>query len=218
MPKARQGSRIDGPAGRRAERGYTLAEVVMVVALIALMTTISLFGWQTIRQRSHMTAASRLTRSFIYEARMMSIYRGVNHFVVIDQNGGTIRIHEDSGSVPGSFDDGDKQVTAAELPAGVKIELPVDPAELPSPLDGSILTDAWSLPQPDPTARWGSDLKGLMTTPTGLIESAEDSPSVVGNGVIVFSDRFDNVSAVGIRGATGSVRAFEYVDGAWKEL
>ena len=59
---------------------------------------------------------------------------------------------------------------------------------------------------------------GPCMTPTGLVQSAEPTPTTIGTGVIVFSDAQNNTSAVTIRGREGGVRSFHYYNAKWKEM
>ncbi len=117
-----------------------------------------------------------------------------------------------------ALDANDRRVSGTHLSRGVGLILPAGPGSIVSPLDASSVLAAWSLPLPDSNARWGTDLRGLMTTPTGLVQSAEATPQTIGSGVIVFSSGNSEASAVGIRGLEGSTRAFELRDGGWKAL
>jgi len=198
--------------------GLSLVELLVVVALIGMVVLGAGITWQRSRGRAEAKAAARLTKVLLYQARMSSIYEGVNHFVVVDPDNKRIEVYADTGATPGSFDADDPRVAATHFNAGVALSLPAEPASLTSPLDATALTSAWSLPEPDSDARWGSNLKGVMTTPTGRVQSAESTPATIGAGIIVFSTGQNDTAAVGIRGGEGSIRSFELFKGQWKGL
>jgi type II secretory pathway pseudopilin PulG len=203
---------------RRHEAGLTLVELLVSLVVLASVTTGTLLMWQRAHIRAVSTSVARLTKLYIHQARMRAIHDGVNHFVVLDPENKRLEIHADVGTTAGSFDDDDELVASTELSDVVALTLPTEPDPLTSPLDATNVTQAWSLPAPDTSARWGPDLRGVMATPRGLIASAEASPTTISTGVIVFSTRDDVTSAVGIRGLEGSVRSYELLAGAWKEL
>lgn len=217
----------DGPGERAANLrrriglrsdGYSLIEVMVVVGIMTLIMAASVAAWGLTRGRAETRAAARLTRVFLHKARMNSIFEGVNHFLVVDPANNLVEIYADTGTVPGSFDDADPRLARTILKSSVKLVLPAQPSPLGSPLDSSTITNSWDLPTPDSSARWGTQLMGLMTTPTGLIQSAEATPTTIGSGMIVFSNGEDQTSAVGVRGREGFVRAFELSNGQWKDL
>jgi len=194
-----------------------LAELLTVILIMGLIAVAGGVTWQKSLARSRATAAARKMKLYIHQARMKSIHQGVNHFVVFDPDNGTVEVFEDTGTTVGSFDNDDIRVSRSGLESGAFLQLPSEPSPMNSPLDSTAVGSAWALPAPDQTARWGTDLRGVMTTPTGLIDSAESTPAPITSGVMVFTTR-EVTTVVGIRGLEGSVRAYEWFEGAWREI
>ena len=194
-----------------------MVELLTVVALMGIIAIASATAWRATAARARATATARVLKLYIHQARMKSIHQGVNHFVVVDPVNGTLDIYEDTGTTVGSFDDADPRVNRRGIEQATQLGLPPATASLTSPLDSTTITSGWSIPLPDQTARWGTTLRGVMTTPTGLIESAESTPAPIASGLVVFSTR-DTTTAVGIRGLEGSVRSYELRDGKWREI
>lgn len=202
----------------KREAGYSLAELLVVVAIISMVVLAGGAAWQDFRKKTDVASAARMMQGFIHKARMLSVYRGINHFVVLDPARGTLGIYGDSSLPTGKFDAGDARVAGENLSSSVALALPARPSPLPSPLGGGSLTEAWLLPLPDAAGAWGNSLRGIMTTPAGMIQGAESTPRTIGDGVIVFSDRTGQASSVALRGQVGSVRSFQLLGSTWKEL
>jgi hypothetical protein len=194
-----------------------MVELLTTVTILGLIAVASGLAWKAAAQRSRATSAARTLKLYIHQARMKAIHQGVNHFVVLDPDNMRVEVFEDTGSTVGSFDSDDPRVSQSGLDTGIELSLPAGTASLTSPLDASTVTDGWDLPLPDTGARWGSSLRGVMTTPTGLVTSAESTPAPITAGLVVFSTR-DVTTAVGIRGLEGSVRSYELRDGTWREI
>ncbi len=214
------GTRSDGVAASRPERcgGVTITEMLVLTAILGIVLLTGMAGWQTYRRKTDISSAARTLKTTIHKARMLSVYRRVNYFVVINPAANTVAIHEDSHAPVGKFDSGDPRISFEALPSSVRMQLPAQPSPLANPLGGSALSDAWSLPLPDTSAAWGSGLRGVMTVPSGRVQSGEATPATIASGVVVFSDNTGRTSSVGLRGQAGSVRAFELLDSGWKEL
>jgi type II secretory pathway pseudopilin PulG len=199
-------------------RGFSAAEILAVVAMLSLAVLAASAAWNNLRRKTEIDSSARLVKSYVYRARMLSVYRGVNHFVVLDPAQKTISIFRDSSSPVGRFDPGDVRVGSEALPATFSLNLPSTPSPLPNPLGGLPLTDAWSLPLPESGGAWGGSLRGFMTTSSGMILSGETSPQTIVSGVLVFSDRQGVTSSLALRGQMGIVRAFQLLPSGWKEL
>lgn len=217
---ASAGTRAGGccRTGLRCEGGFSLPEIVLVVALLGIAMAISMAAWSNFMRRSEVMEAARLSLKYTYQARMLSVYRGVYHFVVIDPTAKKIGIYEDSSSPFQKFDNGDTKVDEEPWPPSVSLALPPGVSSLPNPLGGAAVTAAWSIPDPDSSARWGTTLKGFMATPNGVINSAQATPAVISTGVIVFADGTGQTTSVGIRGQMGSVKPYRYDGSAWQVM
>jgi prepilin-type N-terminal cleavage/methylation domain-containing protein len=200
-----------------SQAGFSLAELLTVVAIMGFIAMASAMAWQKTAARARATSTARTLKLYLHKARMKSIHQGVNHFVVVDPTNGTLDIYEDTGTTVGSFDDDDPRVSRKGMGPATVLGLPSGTASVISPVDSTTVNNGWALPLPDSGARWGSKLRGVMTTPTGLIKSAEASPASIGTGLVVFSTK-DTTTAVGIRGLEGSVRSYEFYDGKWREI
>jgi len=194
-----------------------MAELLTVVALLGIIALASATAWRSTAARARATATARVLKVYLHQARMKSIHQGVNHFVVVDPVNRTLDIYEDTGTTVGSFDAADPRVARKGIGPSTELGLPANTASLVSPLDSTTVTSGWSIPLPDQSARWGTTLRGVMTTPTGLIQSAEATPTSIASGLVVFSTH-DTATAVGIRGLEGSVRSYELRDGKWREI
>ena len=200
------------------ERGFSLPELLLVVAILGISALVAMAAWNNFLRKSEAMSAARLTQKYLSQARMLSVYRGVYHFVVIDPTAKTISIYEDSSSPFQKFDNGDTKVDGEPWPTSISMALPAGVSSLPNPLGGSTITNAWTIAVPDATARWGSTLKGVMGTPNGAIDTAEATPAVVMAGVIVFSDASGQITSVGIRGQMGGVKSYRYDGTNWQVM
>lgn len=202
----------------RGDKGFTLPEILVVLLLVGLAATFSIAAFSTFLRRSEVMMAARLSQKYVYQARMLAVYRGVYHFVVLDPTAQTIGLYEDSSSPFQRFDAGDTKVDLEPWPTSVSLAFPSGASTLPNPNGGAALSSAWSLPLPDSTARWGTTLRGVMTTPNGVIKSAESTPAVISSGAMVFADGTGQTTSVGIRGQMGSAKSYRYDGSAWKVM
>ncbi len=211
---------------RRTSGGFSLAELLTVIAIIGLVSTVAAVSWSANRGRMLTANAARTTKALLHQARMSSIHQGVNHFFVFDPAESRIGIFADTGTTVGEFDDSDPWIGGTILEGAVQLRRP-SIGRVMHPLDRSVLSNSWQMPLPDSSARWGADLRGLRITPTGVIESAEATPQPIGVGALLLSDPQNNLTAVAIRGREGLVRGYQLIGCTgrrrqrtceWKEL
>ena len=201
---------------RRNSAGHSLVEVLIVLALLALTATISSLAWSHYLGRTATMQAASIVRGKISEARMLAVYRGLNHFVVLDPSQRTVSIYQDSSVPLGEFDDGDPRIGTEHWPDTVHVAFPPSETTLPNPLDGNTMYDAWSIPRAEGPG-WLGALHGLLATPSGALASADLEPEVIHAGVIVFTNDVGQTVSLGIRGQFGNVQWFRLVGSGWQE-
>ena len=204
--------------GARSARGYSLVELLIVLAFLGITSVIGASAWISARKQTECTQAARIIKSFILEARMLAVYKGNDHFVVFDPATRVLSLYSDTTTPLGVYTTGDTRLRREALPPRALLSLPATPSPLASPLGSGNLSSAWEIALPDTSGAWGTTLRGIRTTPTGQIESVESTPTTVTAGVIVLSDINGNTVAVGVRGQLGSVRSFKLLGTAWSEL
>jgi prepilin-type N-terminal cleavage/methylation domain-containing protein len=198
----------------KREKGHSLVEVLIVLALLAITATISSVAWSRYLSRTATMQAARVVRSAMSEARMLAVYHGLNHFVVFDPSERTVSIHQDSSVPFGEFDDGDPRVGGEHWPESVHVAFPPSVTGLSNPLDGGALNDAWTIPSAVGEA-WRGGLHGVLATPSGAISSADLEPEVIRAGVIVFTDDSGRTVSLGIRGQFGNFQWFKLTGTTW---
>jgi len=204
-------------ARKRAERGSTLIQIMVVLVFVGIASVIGGTEWINARKNAECTAAARLFKSFLLEARMLSIYKGNTHFIVFNPASKTLSLYADTHAPLGVYDSGDTRTRMEQLPPRASLSLPATPSPLAGPLGTGNVTDAWGIALPDTASAYGSTLRGVRATANGQIETVEATPQTVTAGTIVLSDIDGNTVAVGVRGQLGSVRAFKLVGGVWRE-
>jgi hypothetical protein len=202
----------------RPAAGFSIIELLVVIAFLGVATLISGKVWIQTQRQTECTQAARIVKSFLLEARMLSVYKVKNHFVVFDPATRMLSLYADTATPLGVFTTADTRLRREALPTRATLALPTAPSPLPSPLDGSTISSAWGIALPDTSGAWGSNLRGVRATPTGQIQTVEATPQSITAGTIVLSDNQGNAIAIGVRGQLGSVRSFKLVDSAWKEL
>jgi type II secretory pathway pseudopilin PulG len=205
-------------AKRRRAAGYSLIELLTVLMFLGITIAVGTTVWIKSREQTECTQAARLLKSFILEARMLSVYKVQDHFVVFDPTARTLSLYADTATPLGVFTTADTRIRQEQLPKRATLALPTAPSPLTSPLDGSTISSAWGIALPDSTGAWGSTLRGVRAVPTGQIQTVEATPQTVNAGTIVLSDNQGNAVAVGVRGQLGSIRSFKLINSVWTEL
>ena len=203
---------------RRRTAGYSLVELLVVIMVLGIIVMVGSSAWISAQRRSNCRTAVQMFKSFILQARMLAVYRGIHHFIVYDPASNSVSIYEDSSAPLGEFDTADRRIALETLPSAARLTMPPAPSPLSNPLGGANLTAAWSLPLPETSGAWGTNLRGLRMTPSGQIQSVEAAPTVVIGGVIVLTDGIGQTASVAVRGQIGSVRCFQVLDTAWSEI
>ncbi|HEY0143692.1 MAG TPA: GspH/FimT family pseudopilin [Thermoanaerobaculia bacterium] len=194
---------------RPASRGYSLAELLTIVAIIGLTVLVAVPAFGSLRRRSAVRAASYELRAVFHEARSRAIARGANVGVRFIDVEGTWML--------AIFDDGDGDGVKSE-----DIKRGTDPV--------------WSLPRtllpPQSLARIGmlaetiKDPDGDKMPPTkspvqfGRTQICSFSPMGESTpGTIYLTDRAGVLYAVRVYGATARMRVLRYDAGArkWRE-
>jgi prepilin-type N-terminal cleavage/methylation domain-containing protein len=195
--------------------GFTFTEVLVVLVLMGLTATVTGAAWERAMSRAATMQAARLVQQSLLEARMLAVYRGLNHFVVVNPEARSVELWEDCGTPFGALDPQDRRVAASNWPEAVDLALPEGAPSLPHPLGGPDVTRAWFLPRAQDEG-WTGSPESLLATPQGALASVADPPVVVPSGAIVFSNGRGETVSLGLRGQFGSVRWFRWTDGAWK--
>jgi len=172
----------------RRTAGYSLPELLIVLALAGLAMGGAFAAWQNYARNNRLSQALFASKMAVHQARLLSVYRNVNHFVVIDPAAGTVAIHEDSGATVTAFENDDPQVSIARWPSNVELALPT----------GLALTD----PTPD----------GLI-----LSAEATPATINVGTFVLT-DNAESSTMGVGMQGLSGAIRAYRLDGTSWTEL
>lgn len=194
-----------------------MTELLVVLAVLG-MVAVFVGSRLASAGRTKPQTTAHLVKAVMQKARLMSIYKGVHHFVVLDPEARSLRVFEDSSTPVESFDAGDELVSTVRWPASVALSLPSSPSPLSDPIGAGNLSSAWSMPLPE--SSWGTNVLGVMITPTGRILSGEATPQLIGHGAFVFTDLPSRTTVVGlsVEGRSGFVRAFHFTDGYWSQL
>ncbi len=83
---------------RKTTRGFTLIELMVVIALIAILTAIAIPSYQTFMVRSRLKGAARQVMSDLMNARMMAVSLNQNVKVHIEGDGHTYQIWSDANN------------------------------------------------------------------------------------------------------------------------
>jgi len=198
-------------------RGFSMTELLVTLAILGMSAVLVGSRLASAGQTAPRTTAHHV-KSVLQKARLLSIYKGVHHFVVLDPEARSVRVFEDSSSPIGGFDAGDTLISTNRWPQSVVLALPASPSPLPDPIGAGTLSTAWAMPVPD--VSWGINVLGVMITPTGRILSGQATPQLIGHGAFVFTDLPARKIVVGlsVEGRSGSVRAFRHHDGSWSQL
>jgi len=207
--------RLDARCSGARSRGFTFTEVLVVLVLMGLTATVTGAAWERAMTRAATMQAARLVQQALLEARMLAVYRGLNHFVVVDPAARAVELWEDSGAPFGELDDHDRRLALTPWPAAVDLALPRGTGSMPNPLGGVEVTRAWFLPRAQ-GVRWNGAIEGVLATPEGALASVADTPAVIASGAMVFSNGRGETVSIGLRGQLGTVRWFRWSAGEWK--
>ncbi|MEM7245313.1 MAG: type II secretion system protein [Acidobacteriota bacterium] len=220
------------PRRRRDQGGWSLTEMLAVVALIGVITTMSLGAMNENRRRAAVVEAARQFRLYVTRARMQAVYQGRPYFVVFDPDPDTgvtgegprislvvdtnrngrlesdeLQLRWERGVDDEDSTTGGGLVEFHALSGAVALDLRTF-GSITDPNGGTDLTEAWDIELPDSAAGWGSARRGVMVNPRGNIMTGETVPQIITAGAAVFTDATGRASAVSIRGGMGHVRAY----------
>ena len=89
---------------KKTARGFTLIELIVVIALIAILTAIAVPSYQTFMVRSRLKGAARQVMSDLMNARMMAVSQNQKVKVHVENGGHTYEIWSDANH-DGAVDD-----------------------------------------------------------------------------------------------------------------
>jgi prepilin-type N-terminal cleavage/methylation domain-containing protein len=180
---------------RKRRRGFTLLEVILVMAVIVMVVTLSIPSYNAAQGYFKMTAAVDAMRAACAQARAHAIEEGRPYRVAIVPDTGNYRVAPDlpdfwTGSAPSFDPDNPSLVLEQSLPKGVRFSMQgsTSPANLPD--DGG--------PENDPSQVAPGSWSSVITfNPDG---SARDDVE------ILFQVKGAMPTKIMVRGLTGTTR------------
>lgn len=102
------GLRAEGKCGMKNEKGFSLAELILVIAIMAILMTMSMLSYQTLQTRYNVEQKVKKMYTDLMNARVRAMQRGRDHFVSMTAGATVYSIYED-GPAP----DGDSAFSTA---------------------------------------------------------------------------------------------------------
>lgn len=102
----------------KAQDGMTLVELMVVVALVAILLTLSAWGLGGPIGEERLRSTARLLVSHLEEAKMLAREKGIDHAVIFNPNNREYRVFRDSNE-DGNPDGGETVVRTVQLPEEV---------------------------------------------------------------------------------------------------
>ncbi len=190
----------------RRQRGFTVAEVLVVVAIIGMTAGIATPAFITINRRGATRAASSEIRSIFHFARSRAIARARHVGVKFTKSEG-----EWFYAV---YDDGDADgVRNDDIKSGIDPRLTEPKRVLSHARNAAIALPPLKIADPD------GDALTPSSSPVQFNASTLCSFSPLGeatSGTIYVSDRVGDVYAVRVYGASGKIRLLRYNPGSKK--
>jgi Tfp pilus assembly protein FimT len=195
----------------RNDHGYSLADMLVVLAIIGMSVSVTMPAFNSMRHRGAVRAASAEIRSIFFVARMRATSRGHNYGIRFQKFGNEWRYAE--------YEDGDNDgLRTDDINKGID-----RPLFTPRPV---LLTDRG-------VATIGV-LSKTITDPDGAKLTPTASPVQFGNsqicsfsslgestsGTIYLTDGVGGIYAVRVYGATAKVRTLRYNESrrTWEQL
>jgi prepilin-type N-terminal cleavage/methylation domain-containing protein len=178
-----------------SRRGYTIIEVMLVVALIAIMASLALPKVSFLRYRQD--ANGRLVQRTLIVAQQRSLQKNTNVLFVMDYAGSRMRVVEDTNSNGAA--DGSERWESWMLGEGARFAIPT------VTVDGA-------------TSYYATG-PGISTTANGPTITFYPNGSASGDALLyvgVSTGASDALRAIEFTGATGRTRLWRYLSGAWR--
>jgi len=102
----------------KAQYGMTLVELMVAVALVAILLALSAWGLGGPIGEERLRSAARLLVSHLEEAKMLAREKGIDHAVIFNPNNREYRVFRDSNE-DGNLEDGETVVRTVQLPEEV---------------------------------------------------------------------------------------------------
>lgn len=131
------------------KKGFTLVELIVVIAIMGVLITMAMFSYQTIQQRADVEQKVKRMYTDLMNTRIRAMQRGREHFVFMPTGATTYSMYEDTFTAPDG--DGDPNTANDTLLSSQSVA----PYTL-------VLQTADMSP-----VRFNS--KGLVTSPTGWV-------------------------------------------------
>ncbi len=189
MDTSLQGTYAGGAARRGMQRGYTLIEILVVVALIGIILVIAIPNMRRARVRAHMLEQVRSLRQGVALGRINAIRAGTPVVLGLAAGTGTVfRLWEDPNGNE-AYDSGERIVWERHLAGDITIAEDTTRG-LRTLTDGS---------------------KGVVFRRDGVVLASAAGDA--GYGAVTLTDRNSNVVRISIASGTGTV-VVEMPDGS----
>lgn len=191
------------------QHGYTLAELLIVVAIIGMTVGVATPAFNSLRRRSAVRAATGEIRAVFHGARMRAITTGHNSGIRFKQSGNEWLYAE--------YSDGDGDgLRTEDIAAG--IDRPLFPPRPLLVLDhGAATIGVLSKTIPDPDG----DKLTPTSSPVQFGRSQICSFSPIGestSGTIYLTDGLGGIYAVRVYGASAKIRTLRFTGRKWEQL
>lgn len=193
---------------RRPNSGYTITELLTVIAIVGLFTAISTPAWMNLQRRAAVRTAAEELQSVFRGARMRAIASGRNVGVRFTKSGTTwmYALYDDRNG---------NGIKTAEINSGVDKRITVPQRVLNTVRYASIAVPTQTIIDPD-----GAKLKPT-DSPVQFGSSAICSFSPLGessSGTIYLTDSSGEIWCARVYGASAKVRVLRYAGGKqWVE-
>lgn len=187
----------------RKQDGYSLADMLVVLAIIGMSVAVALPNFNVMRRRSAVRAAAAEIRAIFHEARMRAVTRGLNSGIRFAKAGSEWRYAE--------YDDRDGDgVRNEDIASGVDVPLFASRPVLKTDR-GAATIGVLSKTIPDPDG----DKLTPASSPIQFGRSQICSFSPTGestSGTIYLTDGLGGIFAVRVYGATAKIRTLRFND------